>query len=148
MVAVRLARQFIVRQDGVDCQMVARKFDTDNKCSSGILGWFEQIIPAKSVPKESVVITQFANREGNWQPIARRRQRASSIRGVSAGWILQMVEVQHQVAGFVESVRGKAGVQEAACSVGRGRAGRVTQDEEKFHRRIILDDRLKLVGLS
>jgi hypothetical protein len=59
---------------------------------------------------DSVMVALFANGEGNGQAIARRWQRTSSIGRVGAGRIFEMVEIQHELAGLVESVRRKARV--------------------------------------
>src|SRR4029077_10904435 len=96
----------------------------------------------------SFMISLLPDGEGNGQAIARRRQRAGGIRRVRAGRILEMIEIQHQLAGLLQSLRWKTRVKKTARSIGCGGAGCVAKNEEKFHRWIIFDDRLNLVGPS
>ena len=94
------------------------------------------------------MVALFAHRKGNRQAIARRWERASRIGSVRTGRILQMIEIEHKLAGFIEPVRRKARVQKAARSVRRRGAGGVAQNEEKFRGGIVFHDGLKLVGFS
>ena len=57
---------------------------------------------ARSIPDSGLfVVAQFAYRQRDRQPIARRRQWAGGVRGVRTGRILHVVEIEHQLARLV-----------------------------------------------
>src|SRR5579863_1910156 len=78
------------------------------------------------------MVPLFADRQGDGKTIARGWKRARRELSVRTGRILQVIEIEHQFAGLIDSVIGKAGVQESAGRIGRFRAGGVAQDEKEF----------------
>ena len=62
--------------------------------------------------------------------------------------IFEVIEVEDQLAGFVEPVGWESGVEEAASAVCRGGAGGVAKDEEELGDGEIFEDGLKLVSLA
>lgn len=90
-----------------------------------------------------VVIALFADGECEGKAVAGRRERAGGVRSVRARGIFQTIEIEGELAGLVEAIRGEAGIEKAARAVsGRG-AGGVTEDEEKFGHGGIFDDRFE-----
>ncbi len=85
---------------------------------------------ARPVTANSLMIALLADGERNRQTISGRRQRARGVGRVGARGILEMVEIQDQLAGFVDSIGRQAGIQEAARTVSGGGASRVAQDKE------------------
>jgi hypothetical protein len=58
-----------------------------------------------------------------------------------------MVEIEDDLAGFLETIGGQAGVEKAASLV-RGRpAGRIAKNEEKFWLGWIFEDRFEAIRL-
>jgi hypothetical protein len=80
----------------------------------------------------SIVIALFADRQRNGKPVAPWRKRAGGIGSVSAWRIFQAVEVELQLAGFIEAIGGKAGIEKTAGSVRCCGAGRIAKNEEKL----------------
>ena len=76
------------------------------------------------------MVAFFADRQRNEEAITGRRKRAGGKCRVRAGRILEAIEIQNKLAGFVEAIGRETGVEKAAGGVRRGGAGGVTQDEE------------------
>ena len=77
------------------------------------------------------MITLLADGKRNGKPVARRRQRGDRVRGVGTRGIFMAIEIEHELAGFIEAVRGEAGVEEAASTMnGRG-TGQIAKNEAK-----------------
>ena len=89
------------------------------------------------------MIALLANGKRDGKPIARRRKRAGRIGSVVAGGIFQAIEVEHELAGFIEAVGRERCIEKAAGTVSGGRTGRVAQNEEKLGDDGIFEDRLK-----
>src|SRR5258708_11022113 len=90
-----------------------------------------------------IVVAPFSNGERNRQTIAPRRKRTSGERRIRAGWIFEMVEIEDELAGFVETIGGKAGVEKTAGGVSGCGAGSVTKNEEKFWLGRVFEDRFE-----
>src|ERR1700687_4722467 len=81
--------------------------------------------------RPSIVIALLADGKRNGKPVALRRERAGRVGSVGTRGILTAIEIEHELAGFIEAVGGEAGIEKAAGPVsGRG-TGRVGKDEEK-----------------
>ena len=56
----------------------------------------------------SIMVALLAGGNGNRQTISRRRQRASSIGCVSAGRVLELIEIEGELTGLRQTVIGEA----------------------------------------
>jgi hypothetical protein len=96
----------------------------------------------------SIVIPLLADRKGDGEPIAWWRKRARGEGRVGARRIFEAIEIEDQLARFVQAVGGKAGVEEAAGAIsGRG-AGGVAENEEKLGDDGIFQDGLEAESFS
>ncbi len=78
------------------------------------------------------MIALLADGERNGNPVARRGERAGRVGSVGTRGIFEAIEIEHELAGFIEAVGGEAGIEKAAGAVsGRG-TGRVAKNEEKL----------------
>ena len=59
-----------------------------------------------------------------------------------------MIEIEDELAEFVEAIGGEAGVEEAAGAVGGRGAGGIAENEEKLGHRGIFKDRLETKRFS
>src|SRR5207247_7926345 len=82
----------------------------------------------------------FSQRNGDPRDLHSFPTRRSSDLG--ARRIFQTVEIEHEFAGFIEAVGGKAGIEKPAGRVGGCGAGRVAKNEEKLCDRGILKNGL------
>ena len=89
------------------------------------------------------MIPPLAGGDRDGEPVARRWERAGRVGSVGARRILQTIEVEHELTGFIEAVGGIAGVEKTAGSIGRRGAGRVTKNEEKLCDSGIFKNRLE-----
>lgn len=78
------------------------------------------------------MIALLANGKRDGKPVARRRERAGRIRSIGTWWIFQAIEIEHELAGFIEAVGGESGIEKAAGAISGGGAGRVAKNEEKL----------------
>src|SRR5579859_5561218 len=78
------------------------------------------------------MVPLFADRQGDGKTIARGWKRARRELSVRTGRIFQVIEIEHQFAGLIDSVIGEAGVQESAGGVSGFGAGGVAHDEKEF----------------
>ena len=92
------------------------------------------------------MIALFAHRKSNRQAVSRRRKWTRGIRRVGAGRIFEAIEIEDQLAGFVEAVAGEAGIEEATGAVGGRGAGGVAENKEQLGHRGIFQDRLEAKG--
>ena len=91
----------------------------------------------------SIVIALLADGKGDGKAVAGRGERAGGKGSVGARRILQAIEIEDQLARFVESVGGETGVKKAASAVGSRRAGGVAKNEEEFGHGGIFEDGLE-----
>jgi len=95
-----------------------------------------------------IVVALFSNGKGNRQTIAPRRKRTSGERRVRAGRIFEVIEIEDELARFVETICGKAGVEKTASGVCGCGAGSVTKDEEKFWLGWVFEDGLETISFA
>src|SRR5882724_4470215 len=95
-----------------------------------------------------LMVALLSDRQRYREPVLFRRQRAGGIRSVCAGGIFQAVEIEPQLARFVEPLVRESRIQKPAGSIGLGSAGRIPQDEIQLCRRWILENWIQLVGLA
>ncbi len=76
------------------------------------------------------MIALLADGKGDGKAVARRREGAGGIGSVGARRILEAIEIEDQLARFVEPVGGETGVKKAASAVGSRRAGGVVMEGE------------------
>src|SRR6266852_5792732 len=88
-----------------------------------------------------VALLAYGKRDG--KAVAGRRERACRVGSVGARRIFKAIEIEHELAGFIEAVGGEAGVEKAAGLVSGGGAGRVAKNEEKLGDGGIFEDGLK-----
>ena len=88
------------------------------------------------------MIALFPDGKRDGQPVALRRERAGRKRRVGTRRVFKAIEIEHELAGFIEAVGGEAGIEKAASTVGGRRAGRVAKNEEKFRFSGIFEDGL------
>ncbi len=89
------------------------------------------------------MIALLADGKGDGKPVAQRRERAGRVRSVGTRRIFKAIEIELELAGFIEAARGEAGIEKTASTVsGRG-TGRIAENEEKFSDRGIFEDGLK-----
>ncbi len=93
--------------------------------------------------RQSVVIALLANGKRDGKAVTRGRERAGRVGSVGTRRIFKPIEIQHELAGFIEAVRRKTGIEKTAGSVSGPSAGRVAENEEKFRDRGIFKNRLK-----
>src|SRR5467141_349391 len=67
--------------------------------------------------RPSIVITLLADGKRDGEPVALRRERAGRVGSVGTGGVLKTIEIEHELAGFIEAVGGEAGIQKAAGTV-------------------------------
>src|ERR1700735_624659 len=92
-----------------------------------------------------LVVAFFSGGDGYREAVGFGGERAGGVGGVAAGWVVGVVEVEDDGAGFGEAVGGEGGVEEAAGAVGGGAAGEVAEVEEE---RVVFDQGFELVGLA
>src|SRR6267154_3762999 len=95
-----------------------------------------------------LMVALLSDRQRYWEPVLFRRQRAGGIRSVCARRIFQAVEIEYQLARFVEPLVRESRIQKPASSIGLGSAGRIPQHEKQLCRRWILENRVQLVDLA
>ena len=76
------------------------------------------------------MVSLFPDWERDWEPIARRRERARGKWRVGAWRILKVIEIENKFARFVEAVGWQPGVEKAAGGIRRPGAGGIAQDEK------------------
>src|SRR5450759_1309616 len=69
----------------------------------------------------------FAGLDTHRQPVLRRRQRAGGVGGERAGWVVGLIEIEHDVA-----VGRQGGVEKTARAVGFPGAGLIAEYVEKL----------------
>ncbi len=89
------------------------------------------------------MITLLADGKRDGEPVALRRERAGRVGSVGTGGIFKAVEIEHELAGFIEAVGGEAGIQKAAGTVRDRGTGRIAKNEEKLCDGGIFEDGLK-----
>src|SRR6266849_3266559 len=89
------------------------------------------------------MVALLAGGKRDGKTVARRRERAGRVGSVGARWIFKAIEIKHELAGVVEAVGGKAGIEKTAGAVCGGRAGRVAKNEEKYCDGGIFEDGLE-----
>src|SRR5260370_8264736 len=93
--------------------------------------------------RPSIVIALLADGKRDGKPVALRRERAGRVGSVSTRGVFKAIEIEHELAGFIEAVGGEAGIEKAAGAVsGRG-TGRVAKNEEKLCDGGVLEDGVK-----
>src|SRR5712692_7706405 len=89
------------------------------------------------------MVALLAGGKRDGKTVARRRERAGRVGSVGARWIFKAIEIEHELAGVVEAVGGKAGIEKTAGAVCGGGAGRVAKNEEKYCDGGIFEDGLE-----
>src|SRR5207245_241730 len=102
----------------------------------------------KNKKLSSFVIALLTHRQSNRQPIAPWRKRAGRVGSVGTRRVFQAIEIEHQWAGLIQAVGGKARIEKAAGAISSGLAGRVAKDKEKFCNSGIFEHRFKHERLS
>ena len=103
---------------------------------------------ARRAGRRSRCVALLAGFDGDGQAVLLGWERAGGVGRVSAGRVVELVEVEGDGAGLREAVVGDAGGEEAAAAVGCVVAGLVAQDEEEVARVIAFNDGLKQVNLA
>jgi len=118
-----------------------------NKMEKGIEKMEEGRLTTKNLTLKtkncSVVIALLADRKRDGEPVALRRERAGRVGSVGTRGIFKAVEIEHELAGFIEAVGGEAGIEKAAGTVSCRSTGRIAQNEEKLCDGGIFEDGLK-----
>src|SRR5712692_8042709 len=88
-----------------------------------------------------VALLAYGKREG--KAVAGRRERACRVGSVGARRIFKAIEIEHELAGFIEAVGGEAGIEKAAGTVSCRSTGRIAKNEEQLCDDGIFEDGLK-----
>ena len=91
----------------------------------------------------SIVIALLADGKRDGKPVALRRERAGRVGSVGTRGIFKAIEIEYELAGFIEAVGGEAGIEEAAGTVSGRSTGRVAKNEEKLCDGGIFEDGFK-----
>lgn len=93
--------------------------------------------------EDSGGVAFFAGFDGDGKAVVFRGQRAGGEGGVGAGRVLDAVEVEDQIARFVEAVIGKRRIENASADVSGGFEGQVAEDEEQSFAGRVFQNRLE-----
>jgi hypothetical protein len=94
------------------------------------------------------MVTLFADRQSNWEPVSRGRKRTSGVRGVSTRRIFQVVEVENELAFAFDAVRWQWRIQKPTSGIGHFRAGQILENEKQLCALRVFQNRLEPIGLS
>src|SRR5580658_2286188 len=93
-------------------------------------------------------VALLAGQDGYREAILLWRERAGCVWGVSAGGIVELVEIENEIARLIETMVREAGVQIAASFKRGVLAGLVAQNEEQLVLFARLDHRLQAKRLA
>src|SRR5260370_28447152 len=98
--------------------------------------------------RPSIVIALLADGKRDGEPVALRRERTGRVGSVGTRRVFKAIEIEHELAGFIEAVGGEAGIEKAAGAVsGRG-TGRVAENEAELCDGGVLQDGIKPESFS
>src|SRR5215510_8036756 len=94
------------------------------------------------------MVTLFADRQRYREPVSRGRKRAGGIRGVGAGRIFEMIEVENQFAFTVHAMIWQRSIEKPASGIGCFCARRILQNKKQLGALRVFEDRFEAISFS